>query len=93
LLPAGGLAGGRLVTGIGGDDGLAGAAGADDDVGVGDVGGSAGGEQPADAGCVDPVQVGDVGGQLADEPRQPGLPVRPANGLGQCGRGHGDVDS
>jgi hypothetical protein len=43
------------VSGIGGDDWLVGASGADDNMGIGDVGCPAGGEQPADVCRVDAV--------------------------------------
>src|SRR5204863_5265408 len=68
-----------------GDDGLVSAARADDYVSIGDIGGPAGGQQPADVCRIHPVQAYDVGRGLADQPREPGLPVWSANGLRQCG--------
>lgn len=47
--------------------GLAGAARADDHMGVGDVRGPARRQQPADARGVHPVEAGHIGGRLADQ--------------------------
>jgi coenzyme F420-0:L-glutamate ligase/coenzyme F420-1:gamma-L-glutamate ligase len=81
------------VTGMGGDDGLVSAARADHYVSIGDVRGSTGGQQPADAGRVHPAQIDDIGRRLADEPREPDLPVRPADGLRQDGAQHCNAGS
>jgi hypothetical protein len=55
------------VARIRGDDGLAGATGADHDVGVGNVRSPAGRQQPADVRRVHPAQANHVGGRLADQ--------------------------
>jgi hypothetical protein len=59
----------REVLRVGGDDGLSPSAGADHDVGVNYVGGSAGCEKSTDIGRVDPIEFYDVCGRLADQPR------------------------
>lgn len=56
------------VPGVGGDDWLAGAAGADHDVGIGNVRGPAGPQQPADVSRVYPAQSDNAGARLADQP-------------------------
>ena len=90
--PDGGVQGAQ-VCGVGGDDRLVAAAGADHYVGVGSVGGSAGCQQPADVRGVHSAEVDHIGGGLADQPRQPGLPVGPADGLGERGRRNGEAGS
>ena len=43
-------------------------------------------EQPADIRRVHPLERDDIGRRLADQPREPDLPIRPADSLGQgCG--------
>lgn len=56
------------AAGIGGDHRLAGAARADDDVGVGDVGGPTRRQEPARTGRVHQAEIDDIGGRLADQP-------------------------
>jgi hypothetical protein len=48
-------------------------------------------EQPADIGGVHSAEVDHVGCRLPDQARQPGLPLRPPDRLGQCGRRNGDA--
>jgi hypothetical protein len=69
------------VSGIGGHDRLIGAAGADYDVCVSDVGRSGGGKEPPDAGCVDSTEIDHIGYGLTDQPGKSGLARRLANGL------------
>jgi len=79
------------IAGIGGDNLLPRAARADHHMGIDDVRCSACGEQPADIGRIHPAEVDNVGCRLPDQARQPGLPVRPPDRLGQCGRRNGDA--
>jgi hypothetical protein len=78
------------TAGIGGDNLLPCAAGADHYMGIGDVGCSARREQPANICRVHPAEVDDVGCRLANQARQPDLPIRPPDCLGQCSRRNGD---
>lgn len=57
---------------IAGDDPLATTSGADHDMSVGDICGTAGGEQSPDVGGVDPIQGDDVGLGLTDQPGEAG---------------------
>lgn len=66
-----------------GDDLLATASGADHDVGVSDVGSTAGGEKSPDVGGIDPIEGDDVRRGLANQPGQAGLPFRSADRLSQ----------
>jgi len=79
------------IAGIGGDDLLPRAARADHHMGIDDVRCSACREQPADIGRVHSAEVDNVGCRLPDQARQPGLPVRPPDRLGQRGRRNGDA--
>ena len=79
------------IAGIGGDDLLPRAARADHHMGIDDVRCSARREQPADIGRVHSAEVDNVGRRLSDQARQPGLPVRRPDRLGQCGRRNGDA--
>ena len=64
---------------------------ADDDVGVGDVRGSACYQEPADIRRVHPVEGDNVGRWLAGQSRQPYLLFGPADRLGESGRWDGDA--
>jgi len=79
------------IAGIGGDNLLPCAARADYYVGIGDVGCSARREQPADICRVHPAEVDDVGCRLANQARQPDLPIWPPDRLGQRSRWNGDA--
>lgn len=78
------------VVGVGGDDALAGSSGTDDHVGVDDVAGAAGREQPSDAGRVDAVEFSDGRGLLPDEAGQADLSLGTPDGL--CEGGCRDSD-
>jgi hypothetical protein len=71
---------------VGGKDLLAGSAGADDDVGVRDVGRTARSQKSSDVRGIDPVKRYDVGGRLAEEPPEARLALRPPDGLGKSTR-------
>jgi hypothetical protein len=75
---------------IGGDNLLPCAARADHNMGIGDIGCSARREQPANICRVHPAEVDDVGCRLANQARQPDLPIRPPDCLGQRSRRNGD---
>lgn len=73
----------RRSSGVAGDDAGARAAGADDDVRVGDVAGATGGEQAADVGRVHPTEGRDLGSGLSQQSGEPGLPCRVPDRLGE----------
>ncbi len=68
---------------VGGDDLLTATSCADHDVGVGDVGGTAGCEQPPDVGGIDAIEGDDVRLRLTDQPGEASLPFRSADRLSQ----------
>src|SRR5882724_10490444 len=77
------------VVGVGRDDSLTAASGADDDVGIGNVGGAATGQQASDVGRVDTIEGHDIGRGLTDQARQPSLPFGTTYRLGQNARRDG----
>lgn len=78
------------IIGVCRDDLLATASSADHDVGVSDVGGTAGGEKSPDVGGIDTIEGDDVRGGLANQPGQAGLPFWSADRLSQSTCRDGD---
>lgn len=73
------------IVGIAGNNGLARPLGANNDVGINNVGGCSLGQQETDSGCVRSIKRNEVGASLPDQPGEAGLPGRIPDGLREGG--------